>query len=128
MTWPSCLLGKVKVLQLQMVPKYWAGVSLRCVLPPHSQGRITIQKSAGQPDPIAPGTTEGPIEQGLYCLQADSPKEGKEMKGATASPLLPVESAGGCLGALMQKRPLVCMSLPCRSTDGALPALTKGTG
>lgn len=72
-----------------MVPKYWTGVSLRCVPPPHSQDRITIQKSARQPDPVTSGTTEGPTEQGLYHLQADSPKEDKDRKGATASPLLP---------------------------------------
>lgn len=68
------------------------------MLPPHAQGRINIEKRAGQPDPVAPGTTEGPIEQGLCRLQADSPKEDQEMKGTTASPLLPVESAGwGCV-------------------------------
>lgn len=127
-TWPWCLLGKMMMLQLQIVPKYWAGVSLWCVPPPRSQGRVTIQKSAGRPDPVAPETAEGPIEQHLYRLQADSPRRDEEMKGTEVSPILRVESAAGCLRALVQKCPLVCMSLPQFPTDGAVPALTEGRG
>lgn len=127
MTWPWCLLGKMMMLQLQIVPKYWAGVSLWCVPLPCSQGRVTIQKSAGWPDPVAPETAEGPIEQHLYRLQADGPRR-DEMKGAEASPILRVESVMGCLGALVQKCPLVCMSLPHLPMDGAVPALTEGRG
>lgn len=79
----------MKVLQLQRVPRYWAGASLRRMLPPHPRRRMNVQKSAGEPDPVAPGTTEGPIEQGLYCLQVDSPKEDEEMKGGYSLPSTP---------------------------------------